>query len=68
MKFKTAVLCLKLITILFLYGHLFLIICWVCIFIYTNLKQMDHNINYDNVYNNNIKNNQYDSNHQLFRL
>ena len=68
MKFKTAVLCLKLITILFLYGNLFLIICWVCIFIYANLKQMDHNINYDNVYNNNIKNNQYDSNHQLFRL
>lgn len=68
MKFKTAVLCLKLITILFLYGKLFLMICWVCIFIYANLKQMDHNINYDNVYNNNIKNNQYDSNHQLFRL
>ena len=29
---------------------------------------MDHNINYENDYNNNIKNNQYDSNHQLFRL
>ena len=43
-------------------------ICWFCIFIYANLKQMDHNINYENDYNNNIKNNQYDSNHQLFRL
>ena len=68
MKFKTAVLCLKLIIILFLHGNLLLMICWVCTFIYANLKQMDHDINYDNVYNNNIKNNQYDSNHQLFRL
>ena len=51
-------------------------IYWFCIFIYATVKQMHNNINYDNDdnnnnnnnNNNNIKNNQHDSNHQLFRL